>query len=116
MMNVQSIKLPLTLQRKAFETNGIMSKADYVERIIQDNRPRKLPKEAILEMVEDTFEFIMESLKKHQKFTYPGFGSFRVKARKAKTGIHPGTGEACEISSRKAISFKVSGKLKKTLR
>lgn len=115
-MEIQSIKLPLTLQRKAIETSVNMTKASYVERIIQDNRHRHLPKEAIFEMVEDTFGFIMESLKKSKKFTYPGFGSFRVKTRKAKTGIHPTTGKPCEIASREAISFKVSGKLKKTLR
>lgn len=116
MFTDQSIKLPLTLQRKPFERTVGMSKLDYVERIAQDNRPRRLPKEAIKEIVDDTFEFIIESLRRHKKFTYSGFGSFRLKTRKAKTGVHPNTGEKCAIPSRQAISFLVSDKLKKNLK
>ena len=112
----QSIKLPLTLQRKAFESTFSMSKSNYVEQIVQDNRPLRLPKEAIKEIVEATFEFMMESLQTHEKFTYPGFGSFRVKSKKSRTGVHPATGQSCMIAGRRMISFKVSGKLKKTLR
>ena len=117
MFGEQSIKLPLTLQRKPFETdNEVSTKSNYVHRIVQDNRPRGLPKEAIKEMVDETFNFIVESLKEHRKFTYAGFGSFRLKERKAKTGVHPQTGERCVIAPRRSISFTVSGKLKKTLR
>ena len=93
-----------------------VSKSDYVEKICQDNRPRGLSKQVIHGIVEDTFEFIVESLVKDKKFTYAGFGSFRLKDRKSKIGTNPNTGEKIVIAPRKAISFTVSGKLKKTLR
>ena len=93
-----------------------LSKSDYVEKIAQDNRPHNLPKQAIKEIVNETFTFILQSLQKDHKFTYPGFGSFRLKNRKARKGTNPNTGEQITIASRKAISFTVSEKLKKKLR
>jgi DNA-binding protein HU-beta len=94
---------------------SLMSKTHYVEKIALDNRPRKLPKQAIKEMVDQTFDFILESLKQNQKFTYAGFGTFRLKVRKEKQGVHPNTGEKLTVRSRTAISFTASDKLKKTL-
>ena len=93
-----------------------MSKTDYVERICQDNRPRGLSKKVIKDIVEETFTFILKSIHDDKKFTYPGFGSFRLKDRKQRQGTNPNTGEKIIIPSRKAISFTVSEKLKKTLR
>lgn len=111
----QSIKLALTCKGNYLK-NYSMSKSDYVEKIAQDNRPRNLPKQAIKDMVNETFAFILRSLKEDHKFTYPGFGSFRLKNRKARKGTNPNTGEKITIASRKAISFTVSEKLKKKLR
>lgn len=109
-MNKHSLKTGII--RKALQ----LSKSDYVEKICQDNRPRGLSKQIIEKIVGDSFDFILESLVKDKKFTYAGFGSFRLKDRKSKTGTNPNTGEKIVIASRKAISFTVSGKLKKTLR
>jgi|JI10StandDraft_1071094.scaffolds.fasta_scaffold903167_2 nucleoid DNA-binding protein len=114
-IHTQSIKLGLTCKgnySKGFE----VSKLDYVERICQDNRPRGLSKKVIKDIVDETFTFILQSLEEDKKFTYPGFGSFRLKNRKQRQGTNPNTGEKITIASRKAISFTVSEKLKKTLR
>ena len=115
MIQTQSIKLGLTCKGN-YSKGFLVSKSDYVEKISQDNRPRGLPKQIIREIVDDTFAFILQSLKDDGKFTYPGFGSFRLKFRKARQGTNPNTGEKMTIASRKAISFTVSEKLKKTLR
>ncbi|MEZ4846513.1 MAG: HU family DNA-binding protein [Bdellovibrionota bacterium] len=105
------------MHSKLFEDIQIMSsKSEYVEKICQDNRPRGVSKQVVHRIVEDTFDFILESLLKDKKFTYAGFGSFRLKDRKSKIGTNPNTGEKIVIAPRKAISFTVSGKLKKTLR
>lgn len=115
MINTQSIKLGLTC--KGNYSKGIqLSKQNYVERVCQDNRPRGLSKKVIKDIVDETFMFILQSIQKDSKFTYPGFGSFRLKIRKQRQGTNPNTGEKITIASRKAISFTVSGKLKKTLR
>lgn len=111
---IDTIKIGIDLQCKLFE-ELCMSKSDYVEKICQDNRPRGLSKEVIQQIVGDTFEFIVDSLIKDKKFTYAGFGSFRLKKRKSRYGTHPNTKEKIVIPSRKAISFTVSGKLKNKL-
>lgn len=115
MVHTQSIKLALTCKGN-YPKGVFMSKSDYVEKIRQDNRPRGLSKQIVQEIVDDTFAFILQSLKNEKKFTYPGFGSFRLKVRKARQGTNPNTGEKMTIASRKAVSFTVSSKLKKTLR
>ncbi len=122
MNDQQSIKLGLTckenyLNKCLHDLKGYsLSKSDYVEKICLDNRPRGLSKKVVSEIVDDTFAFILQSIQDDQKFTYPGFGSFRLKDRKQRQGTNPNTGEKITIASRKGIFFTVSGKLKKTLR
>jgi len=44
-----------------------------------------------------------------------GFGTFQVKARAARTGRNPQTGEALELSATKAPSFKAGKALKEAV-
>lgn len=46
------------------------------------------------------------------KVSLIGFGTFGLKERKEKTGIHPKTGEIIKISAAKVPYFKPSSKLK----
>lgn len=66
--------------------------------------------------VEAVFQAIEEALVKGDKVTIPGFGTFLVKERKARTGVKPGTGEKLEIPARKAVGFKVGKELKERIR
>lgn len=112
---IQSTKLPLTLQRFPEDTLW-MSKEDYLQKIVDDNKPLGLSKEAVKDIVEETFSFIAQSLKKNQKFTYPGFGSFVVKTLRARNGIHPQTQLPCTVPERKRVKFVLSKKVKKEMR
>ena len=47
--------------------------------------------------------------------TLPGFGTFSVSKRDARTGRNPRTGEAAVIPARNAPHFKASSKLKEQL-
>ena len=44
-----------------------------------------------------------------------GFGSFNVKDRAPRKGVHPRTGESIEIPAGKTVLFKASGELKSML-
>ena len=55
---------------------------------------------AFLQVVEDT-------LKKNDKVTLVGFGTFEVRNRKAKKGRNPQTKDALIIPAKKAPAFKV---------
>ncbi len=49
---------------------------------------------------------IKDALKKGDKVQLVGFGSFEVRAKAARTGKNPRTGETIEIAASKAPAFK----------
>lgn len=55
---------------------------------------------------------ITDALKKGDKVQIVGFGSFEVKARAARTGRNPSTGEPVEIPASYAPTFKAGKDLK----
>jgi DNA-binding protein HU-beta len=58
---------------------------------------------------------IAKELKKTQKFSIPGFGSFHVSKRAARMGRNPRTGEPIKIKASKGVRFKAGAKLKGSL-
>jgi len=62
-------------------------------------------KKEAADLVELVFESIKEELCKGIAIKISGFGKFRVRAKKARMGRNPQTGEAMEISARKVLTF-----------
>lgn len=60
-------------------------------------------------------EGIKESLRKGQKVTFSGFGSFEIKERRARKGRNPKTGAEVLIPPKKRIKFNPSKGLKNSL-
>ncbi len=58
-----------------------------------------------------TMESVTKSLKKGDKVSLPGFGTFSVSKRAARTGRNPQTGAAIKIKARKVAKFKAGTKL-----
>jgi DNA-binding protein HU-beta len=58
---------------------------------------------------------IAKELKKSQRFSIPGFGSFHVSKRAARMGRNPRTGEPIKIKASKGVRFKAGAKLKGSL-
>lgn len=54
-------------------------------------------------------------LKKGDKITLPGFGTFKVSKRKARTGRNPRTGDAIKIKAYKVPQFSAGKKLKEAV-
>ena len=54
---------------------------------------------------------LSNSMKKGERVSFPGFGSFYVSDRRARTGRNPRTGEAIQIKAKKVVKFKPSSKL-----
>ncbi|OIO07745.1 MAG: hypothetical protein AUJ52_09600 [Elusimicrobia bacterium CG1_02_63_36] len=61
--------------------------------------------------VETTFETIRLALRKDEKVVISNFGTFRVKARQARTGRNPKTGDQVEVPPRRGVRFKASKNL-----
>ena len=89
-----------------------MNKSDLANDIAKKT---KLSKAKAWEVLGATLESIKASLKKGQKVSLIGFGSFLVRARKARTGRNPKTGEAIQIKARKVPAFSAGSELKKAL-
>ena len=56
-------------------------------------------------------ECITKSLKKGEKVTLPGFGTYSVTKRNARTGRNPMTGKTIQIKAKTVAKFKPGSKL-----
>jgi DNA-binding protein HU-beta len=59
---------------------------------------------------------ITGTLKKGQKVTIVGFGTYSVAKRKARTGRNPQTGATIKIAARKVPKFTAGSELKKAVK
>jgi DNA-binding protein HU-beta len=92
-----------------------MTKADLIEKIQAEKTAQDLTKKAVGDLVDAVFENLAKSIKKDGRFTYPGFGTFTVKKRKARVGRNPRTGEEIKIKATKTVAFKPAPDFKKGL-
>ena len=90
-----------------------MNRADLVEKIAAGT---KLSKSDATRVLDVTVGAIKESLKKGQKVTLVGFGTFSVSNRKERTGRNPRTGETVKIPAMKAPKFVPTRGLKDALK
>ena len=88
-----------------------MTKAELVHVVAG----KGLTKKAAAEMVDALFDTVAKSIKKEKRFSYPGFGTWTVRERKARMGRNPQTGAAIKIKASKTVGFKPSADLKKGL-
>jgi DNA-binding protein HU-beta len=88
-------------------------KADIVD-YIADN-VEGISKRQATEALESAIEAICMHLEKGDRVQVPGFGSFSVSERAARTGRNPKTGESINIAASKNVRFKPGKDLKDSL-
>ena len=86
-----------------------MNKTELVQSV---SEKVSLSKKQVHEIIEATFGTISEALAEGDSVALVGFGTFSVKARAARKGVNPKTGETIQIKATNAPVFK-SGKLLK---
>src|SRR5271156_2678920 len=86
-----------------------MTKADLVEEV---TRITELPRKEAEAVVETIFESIIGALQSDDKIEIRGFGSFRTRERRGRTGRNPKTGAKVEVPPKKIPFFKPSKELK----
>lgn len=89
-----------------------MSKQQLVESIAEKAGLTKADAERALKATLDSIE---ETLKKGDKVTLVGFGTFGTSKREAREGRNPRTGETVKIEARTAVTFKAGSKLKEAV-
>jgi DNA-binding protein HU-beta len=80
-----------------------MTKAELIERIAKDTKVSRAKAGRALDV---TIDSIVKAMKKGNKVTLVGFGTFSVSKRKARTGRNPRTGATIKIPAHKAPKFK----------
>ncbi len=84
-----------------------MNKAELIDKIAKDAGITKVQANEVL----DSFTgAVVATLKKGDRVTLVGFGTFSVSARAARNGRNPQTGATIKIKARKVPKFK-AGKL-----
>jgi DNA-binding protein HU-beta len=91
-----------------------MTKAELIERVSKDAGP-VVSKMMFTTMVELTFEHLHKAIRKDKRFTYPGFGTWAIKKRKARKGRNPKTGEVILIAPTRTVAFKPAPNFKASL-
>lgn len=89
-----------------------MTKADIIEAVYEQIGFSK--KEAA-EVVELVFDTMKDTLADGSKIKISGFGNFVVRAKRARVGRNPQTGDVITISERRVLTFKPSQVLKDAL-
>jgi len=85
-----------------------MNKAELINQIAKDT---KVSKVTAAQMVDSLVKNVSKSLKKGDKVTLVGFGTFATSKRKARTGRNPQTGATIKIAARRVVRFKAGKEL-----
>ncbi|MBZ5703532.1 MAG: integration host factor subunit beta [Acidobacteriia bacterium] len=86
-----------------------LTKADLIAEVERITELKRTESETIVETI---FESIIEALQKGDKIEIRGFGSFRTRQRRGRTGRNPKTGAKVEVPPKKIPFFKPSKELK----
>ena len=94
---------------------GEMTKDDLVTEVVKSCKGDELSKRLVSDVIDATFASIGKSIKKDKRFSYPAFGTFTVRNRKARKGRNPQTGAEIKIKASKTVGFKPAPTLKSSL-
>jgi len=90
-----------------------MTKAELVGKVA--DAAEGVSKKQVEELIDATFDAIAAAVKKEKRFAVPGFGTFTVRNRAARTGRNPQTGATIKIKASKTVGFKPAPSLKEKL-
>lgn len=86
-----------------------MTKADLVDEVAALGDLTRRDADVIVETI---FNGMIEALRADDKIEIRGFGSFRSRQRKPRTGRNPKTGERVEVPAKRVPFFKPSKELR----
>ena len=86
-----------------------MNKGDIIDLIAGDVGISKVQANSAIDTL---LNGITASLKKGERVTLVGFGTFSTANRKARTGRNPQNGEPLKIAARRAVKFAAGAELK----
>jgi len=90
-----------------------MNKAELIEKIAKDS---KITKAQANRTIDSFIDGITKALKRGEKTSLVGFGTYSISKRKARTGRNPQTGEPIKIAAKKVPKFTAGKWLKDSVR
>jgi DNA-binding protein HU-beta len=89
-----------------------MNKAELIDAIAAE---ANLSKTDAKNALDSLLISLTDTLKKGDKVSLVGFGSFSITKREARTGRNPQTGAEIKIDARKVVKFKAGAELSETI-
>jgi nucleoid DNA-binding protein len=91
-----------------------MTKAELINEVnaAAKDEDIELTKKDTGTLIDIIFEKVAFAIEDEQRFSYPNFGTFKVKHRKEREGRNPRTGEPITIPASNTVRFKPSPALK----
>ena len=87
-----------------------MNKGDLIDAIANSTGESK---RVVDDILNSTIEEVQKQVKKGERVSLPGFGTFERRARNARTGRNPRTGEEIKIKATKVPAFKPGAEFKR---
>ncbi|MDH5405141.1 MAG: integration host factor subunit beta [Candidatus Aminicenantes bacterium] len=89
-----------------------MTKAELIAEVA---KAADLPKKDSEVIVSTVLQSIIDALHRGEKIELRGFGSFRLRNRRARTGRNPKTGEKVQVPAKRIPYFKPGRELKELI-
>jgi len=86
-----------------------MTKAEIIAKVAEEIKISKAAAGKALALITDS---VCQAMRKGEKVTFVGFGTFSVVQRKARKGRNPRTGKEIKIAAKKAPKFTAGSALK----
>lgn len=89
-----------------------MNKSQLVAYVAEELRTSRL---GAARLVDAVLEGVLKGLREEKSVTIAGFGTFEVKARKARVGRNPHTGEPIQIKAGRRVGFRMGKNLRESV-
>lgn len=89
-----------------------MSKTELIQSVVSKTG---IPQSDVKEVVEATFDSIVNSLARGEKVSVTGFGSFEVVEKSERSYFNPSSGDVDVAPAHNAVKFRPSAKLKSSV-
>ena len=86
-----------------------MNKSELIDSVASTTGESK---RAVSEVLDATLDTVQKQVKKGEKVSLPGFGTFERRARSARTARNPQTGEPIKVKASKVPAFKAGATFK----
>lgn len=90
-----------------------MTKKDIILKVSDATNLKQID---VKQVVQKTFDCIIEALARGEKIELRNFGVFKIKQRKSRTGRNPRTGQVVPVPPRKVVVFKSGLEMKHKIR